>query len=61
MEIPTMGNQPIILGGFYSEVEDSFLPGLALWKTADVEKYKTTIRHPKQETRQELTTGFLKI
>ena len=25
--IPTLGHQPVILGGLYSAVEDEFLPG----------------------------------
>merc|ERR1712198_194825 len=51
-----MGNQPIILGGFYSAVEDQFLPGTALWTSSDVDEYKYTVHHPKQETRW---TGYL--
>ena len=26
--IPTLGHQPVILGGLYSAVEDEFLPGM---------------------------------
>ena len=48
--IPTFGHQPIVLGGFYSEVENEFLPGLALWTDETVEQYKKTIKHPVQRT-----------
>ena len=56
MEIPTIGNQPILLGGLYSAVEDEFIPGTALWSSQDIERYKYTVNHPKQETRW---TGYL--
>ena len=48
--IPTFGQQPIVLGGLYSEIENDFLPGLSLWSTKDVNEYKTVIEHPVQET-----------
>ena len=51
MEIPTMGNQPIILGGLYSAISDEFLPGAALWNSEDVKSHMFTINHPKQETK----------
>ena len=38
------------MGGFYSEVENEFLPGLALWTDETVEKYKKIIKHPVQRT-----------
>ena len=38
------------MGGFYSEVENEFLPGLALWTDETVEQYKKTIKHPVQRT-----------
>ena len=50
IEVPAIGNHPIVLGGFYSAVEDEFLPGAALWSSSDVEKYKNTVHHPRQET-----------
>ena len=25
--VPTLGHQPVVLGGFYSAIEDEFLPG----------------------------------
>ena len=50
LTIPTFGHQPVILGGFYTEVENEFLPGIALWSTKTVNKFKTVIEHPVQET-----------
>ena len=39
-----------MLGGFYSEIENDFIPGLSLWSTKVVNEYKTVIEHPVQET-----------
>ena len=39
-----------MLGGFYSEIENDFLPGLSLWSTKVVNEFKTVIEHPIQET-----------
>ena len=44
----TLGHQPVVLGGFFSAVEDEFLPGMALWTSDDVNNHKTVINHPKQ-------------
>ena len=49
-KIPTFGQQPIVLGGFYSEIENDFLPGLSLWSTKVVNEFKTVIEHPVQQT-----------
>ena len=51
LEIPTLGHQPVVLGGFFSAVEDEFVPGLALFSREDIEAHKITIDHPKQETK----------
>ena len=33
LEIPTLGHQPVMLGGLYSAVEDEFLPGIVTLST----------------------------
>ena len=48
LEMSTLGHQPVVLGGFFSAVEDEFLPGMALWTSDDVNNHKTVINHPKQ-------------
>ena len=47
----TLGHQPVVLGGFFSAVEDEFLPGMALWSDDDVKDHKTCIKHPKQTSK----------
>ena len=51
LERPTLGHQPIVLGGLFAEVHDEFLPGLALWSTANVALHTSTIKHNRQETK----------
>ena len=48
LEMSTLGHQPVVLGGFFSAVEDEFLSGMALWTSDDVNDHKTVINHPKQ-------------
>ena len=36
LEIPTLGHQPVVLGGFFSAVEDEFVAGLALFSREDI-------------------------
>ena len=50
LERSTLGHQPIVLGGLFSEVEDDFLPGLALWNEETIENHKRVIDHPRQRT-----------
>ena len=50
LERSTLGHQPVVLGGLFTEVEDEFLPGLALWSTANIELHTSTIKHPSQKT-----------
>ena len=50
LELPTLGHQPVVLGGFYSSIHSEFLPAMTLWSGSDVEKHKATIHHPVQRT-----------
>ena len=50
LELPTLGNQPIVLGGFYSSIHSEFLPAMTLWSENDVQKHKAVIHHPVQRT-----------
>ena len=51
LEMSTLGHQPVVLGGFFSAVEDEFLPGMALWTNDDVNNHKIVIKHPKQTSK----------
>ena len=48
IEQPTLGQQPIVLGGLYSAVHNQYLPVMKLWTSEEINKYKETIFHPKQ-------------
>ena len=36
----TLGQQPIVLGGFYSEIQNEFLPAMTLWSKEVIERNK---------------------
>ena len=48
IEQPTLGQQPVVLGGLYSVVHNEYLPVMKLWSTLDVNKNKEVIYHPHQ-------------
>ena len=50
LELPTLGNQPIVLGGLYSSIHSEFLPAMTLWTESDVKRHKAVIHHPVQRT-----------
>ena len=51
MEMSTLGQQPIVLGGLYSAVHDEFLPVMKLWSSRDIEAHKDVIYHPVQNSK----------
>ena len=48
---PTLGQQPVVLGGLFSAVENEFIPGLALWPREVIQQYSSTIFHPRMDTK----------
>ena len=39
---PTLGRQPIVLGGLYSEFLDEFIPGVSIFSTSDIDENTKT-------------------
>ena len=45
IEMSTLGRQPVMLGGFYSEFKNEFLPAMSMWSREHIEKYKQVSCH----------------
>ena len=48
--VPTLGHQPVVLGGFYSAVKNQFIPGLSILPSKEIKDYINVINHPIQRT-----------
>ena len=51
MTISTLGHKGTRLGSLYSAVENKFLTSMSLWPAEFVDKHKSVIHHPIQETK----------
>ena len=69
IEQSTLGQQPIVLGGLYSAVYNQYLPVMKLWSSADINKYRDIIFHPRVRSKwtseqtldEKLDTFFIHI